>query len=123
MTWIVGVDEAGYGPNLGPFVMSSVACRTPDDACAGDLWQLLSAAVCRAEEERGPRIIVDDSKAVYSPGRGLAELERGVLACLSELQAATLRDLVARLCPECAPPLHAEPWYVGDSMLPAAISA
>ena len=30
MPWIVGLDEAGYGPNLGPFVMSLVAFRVPD---------------------------------------------------------------------------------------------
>jgi len=22
--WVVGIDEAGYGPNLGPFVMAGV---------------------------------------------------------------------------------------------------
>ena len=30
MPWIMGLDEAGYGPNLGPFVMSLVAFRVPE---------------------------------------------------------------------------------------------
>ena len=38
MPWIVGVDEAGYGPNLGPFVMTSVACRVDDALADSCLW-------------------------------------------------------------------------------------
>src|SRR5437016_4219233 len=30
MPWLIGMDEAGYGPNLGPFVMSAVACKVPE---------------------------------------------------------------------------------------------
>ena len=31
MPWVVGIDEAGYGPNLGPLVQAAVALKLPDD--------------------------------------------------------------------------------------------
>ena len=82
MAWIVGVDEAGYGPNLGPFVMTSVACRVDDALADACLWSALRPAVRRAADADDGRLAVDDSKAVYSTTRGLAALERGVLAAL-----------------------------------------
>src|SRR5439155_16529616 len=66
MPWLVGIDEAGYGPNLGPFVMSAVCCRAPD--AGADLWQLLSAALRKGDAPADGRILVDDSKVVYSSG-------------------------------------------------------
>src|SRR6266702_1715065 len=50
MAWFIGIDEAGYGPNLGPFVMTAVVCWAPDAAV--DLWQILRAALRRSG---GPR--------------------------------------------------------------------
>src|SRR5216683_4820929 len=83
VAWIIGIDEAGYGPNLGPFVMTAVACRVPN-VCAGDnLWTLLASAVRRIGDANDGRIIVDDSKKVYSTARGLNGLERGVHTTLS----------------------------------------
>ena len=112
MGWILGIDEAGYGPNLGPFVMTAVACRVPEGA--GCLWQLLARAVRRASDSRDDRLVVDDSKAVYGPGRGLAGLERGVRAILSPLPA-TLEGLLQQISPEDHADLRNEPWYTGTS--------
>ena len=77
MVWIVGVDEAGYGPNLGPFVMTAVACRADDALADACLWSALRPAVRRAAEADDGRPAVDDSKAVYNTARGLAALEHG----------------------------------------------
>ena len=76
MPWIVGVDEAGYGPNLGPFVMTAVACRVPRPLLTADLWQVLGTVVRRHADDDDERILIDDSKLVYSTAAGLGALER-----------------------------------------------
>ena len=58
MAWIVGVDEEGYGPNLGPFVMTAVAFQVPGSDAHVDLWGLLNAAVRRPEEPDDGRIAI-----------------------------------------------------------------
>src|SRR5215218_5772356 len=99
MPWMMGIDEAGYGPNLGPFVMSAALFQVPE-GCDGDLWKLLHAAVRRASHKPDGRLVVDDSKAVYSPKLGIAVLERNLwpfvqLGCPAA--PATLADLWQQL--------------------------
>jgi ribonuclease HII len=121
MTWLIGIDEAGYGPNLGPFVMTAVACRVPD-RCAGDnLWDLLGAAV-RKKGAKDARLVIDDSKVVYSTARGLAGLERGVRATLGRGDE-TLHALLEHLSPDDVADLRCEPWYKGDGLLPLHLAA
>jgi ribonuclease HII len=70
---VVGVDEAGYGPRLGPLVLGLSAFAVP--VGAGSLRDLMPETADR----RGP-IPVDDSKVVYRSGGGADALERSVLA-------------------------------------------
>jgi ribonuclease HII len=124
--WLVGIDEAGYGPNLGPFVMSAAACRVPDGRAGADLWQVLRAAVRRKEQPADGRLLVEDSKLVYSPTRGLRDLETAVLALGSrdgDFPALPLQTYLNRLEPVFGDDLIRECWYAGDSPLPLVARA
>jgi hypothetical protein len=79
MKWILGVDEAGYGPNLGPLVVvASVwsvrdACDVRDGLAA---WHPeFQAGVWRPECDHIP---LGDSKTIYRPGLTLDGLQAGV---------------------------------------------
>ncbi len=83
-----GIDEAGYGPVLGPLcVAASVFVLKDHDAAAGaapDLWKLLKAAVCRKGGDTRRRVAVEDSKKLKGANGSvkthpLKTLERGVL--------------------------------------------
>lgn len=123
MAWIIGIDEAGYGPNLGPFVMTSVACRVPDAELGKSLWRVLGKAVRRGEDPDDGRLLVDDSKVVYSTARGLLGLERGVHATLGNGGAKELHGWLGHYCAEGHAELSAEAWYRGDSAVPAEAGA
>jgi hypothetical protein len=76
----VGIDEAGYGPNLGPLVLTAVIAEGPGDR-PPDLWADRAATIARAGS-RDDRLWIDDSKRIYSGGQGLDRLETASLVTL-----------------------------------------
>jgi ribonuclease HII len=124
MRWIVGIDEAGYGPNLGPLVMTAVALRAPDDLADANLWRLLKKAVRRSTSKDTRRFMIDDSKAVYTTAKGIEDLELGVLATvLNNLlsEPPTLADYLHVLAGEAVDDLNLENWYLGQRRLPVRV--
>lgn len=106
MPWLVGLDEAGYGPNLGPLLIAATVWEVPTDPSRCDLYEQFAPIVATARSVEPASLRIADSKQVYTPGLGLELLERGVLAgwALSRNQFRTLpshaasdSDSVARL--------------------------
>ncbi len=119
-----GIDEAGYGPMLGPFVVArSVVVVNDHDGVADPpcIWRMLSKAICRSVGDKRRRVAVNDSKKLYTPAAGLAQLERGVLAFahLADRHAATLDELLHKLCDDEASRTPDELWYGNADSGPA----
>lgn len=72
------MDEAGYGPNLGPLVITASVWRVAGDPRQTDFWKSLGSVVSQSATKDDNRIHVADSKEVYSPSRGLQPLERSI---------------------------------------------
>ncbi|QEG37775.1 hypothetical protein [Bythopirellula goksoeyrii] len=129
MAWLIGIDEAGYGPNLGPLVVAASAWWVEDEsrvascesranksprssiALAGrrglacDLYTHLADIVSPTPSTT--QIAIADSKQLYKPGAGLRQLERGVLVGLRNGlgdEPARWKTLIGTHAPKV-------PWY------------
>jgi hypothetical protein len=123
---IIGVDEAGYGPVLGPLVVSAVALEVAGDIRSEMLREVFGEAVTRSGKASAKAVMIDDSKRVYGGGRGrsgLARLERGVLGALAVggWRPSCLAELLAAVAPRTTAEMGGVPWYAdGRLVLPLA---
>ncbi|MCA9005698.1 MAG: hypothetical protein KDA70_10545 [Planctomycetaceae bacterium] len=117
MGLIIGMDEAGYGPNLGPLVITASLWKVPDDPRQFDFWPALDSVVSQTKPRKNSRHLhVADSKQVHSATAGLGPLERSTLPFLQlHNQAdrlASLGELWRLLIasPEHLEVIQSEPW-------------
>lgn len=135
MPWILGTDEAGYGPNLGPLVIAGALLEVPGSANSGSpdadrwdvdsLYERLSHCISDTASDRS-RCAFVDSKLLYKPGKGLERLEENVLAAASAIDSTprwprTWQSFWNQLTSADDRQLGELPWYADfDAELPLA---
>ena len=134
MTLVIGIDEAGYGPNLGPLVIGGSLWRVMDAAPGGAAAaaddRLTTLGTALAQRQPNGRLLWGDSKKIYNRQRGeaaaLAALERGVLAAVAVTGSLPVigADLLDTLGLSLATDAAAGCWQsLADQHLPHAATA
>jgi hypothetical protein len=116
MGYLIGTDEAGYGPNLGPLVITATVWSVPDGVGGDDLFARLKGVICNGggkNSKPGNLPVFGDSKLLYTPGKGLKQLERGLWAAWELLgwRLRRWRELWERLDPRARQEFDLRPWY------------
>ncbi|MBO6514676.1 MAG: hypothetical protein JJ974_11995, partial [Phycisphaerales bacterium] len=123
-----GLDEAGYGPMLGPLCVGRASLRVDgwsavdDEGNAKrvpDLWEMLSASLSKTRKSAKGRITIADSKKLKLPSSSvrnhpLVHLERGVLAMLGAMGVFPETD--AELFEVLGVELEDRAWFGGDAV-------
>ena len=116
-----GIDEAGYGPMLGPLCVAqsifSVEEWAPGEK-APDLWTILGEAIGKTKRDAKTKIAVGDSKTLklsnsVKTKHPLVHLERAVLAFLGARDGAFPTTDI-QLFESLGAKLEDQPWYDGD---------
>lgn len=163
MHYLIGTDEAGYGPNLGPLVITATVWQVPESISHADLYRAVHSCITdrprhfnkpkaktakpKAAKTKSAkttkkkktskrrtrideRIWIADSKKLYKPSagkKGLASLERGVLAAIDASGAGMpvdWHDLWHTLCDVDHDSMKSLPWYADfDECLPIDITS
>lgn len=120
MPYLIGVDEAGYGPNLGPLVVAATVFEAGEEVTHPTLYDHLRSVVTpRRIDPHDARLWITDSKSIYRGGGGLGPLESNVLSILSGMGSpnpGSLSGLWSQLDPYHARDVARIPWFAAKSV-------
>lgn len=113
MAILAGIDEAGYGPLLGPLVVSGAAFRVPEEQLDTCLWSTLAETCTRDVRKSSRKLAITDSKKLYQSRKTLAPLERAALVMLavSGERPTSFEALLETVSPGAVNALAPYPWY------------
>lgn len=118
MGFVIGMDEAGYGPNLGPLVVTATVWEVPGAPKATTFWDQFAGLVVQHAPRSAAEIQIADSKVVHDIAKGVGPLERGVLAAWglieqlpTSLKAWWERIATFPLTLSSSSQPHNEPWF------------
>lgn len=114
------MDEAGYGPNLGPLVIAATKWKVVEDPSSTNLTELLEEIVDSSSRRGGTKLHIADSKAVNVGKDGFLSLELSALSLLKSAgkRPRSVHELWRQLTDQSGPNSEV-PWFEADMVLPA----
>ena len=112
---LCGIDEAGYGPRLGPLVVTAVIFETHSGRGEPDpVHRALSRVASDSPAAKG-RPVCCDSKKLYSGPRRFERLERNLLPFVAA-SACGAATLFGEACGPSRGPAANYPWYAEHTL-------
>jgi hypothetical protein len=111
---VIGIDEAGLGPYLGPLALGGVAFDVPADWLDKDWWEALAPTVARDLAAPFP---IDDSKRIFPAKGGRDAAARTFAGVLGSLPAGVgrtfncLESMLELLAAGCLDEARKEHWF------------
>ena len=122
----IGMDEAGYGPNLGPLTIASTLWETPSNPHSCDFAALLKEVLDTQSTCKKTKLHIADSKLVNTGKNGFLSLETSALTLLNltGVETSSIRKILKQVCQ--SPTMSAEsldeiPWFKQDLSLPVEV--
>lgn len=115
MFYLIGTDEAGYGPNLGPLAVTATLWRVEDDSLEPERLFEALAPVVTAKPTGGTRgktdaqrevVPIADSKKLHRHDT-LEPLETGIFAALAVLDGEKIPETSEAFCDRICGTEHA----------------